>query len=68
MHCRNTSHSFLQLVGRVSALFIGEHFYERSAEGNELIKQLIVLGAFGSKMRFYSLQVPPYIAKDFVLV
>ena len=55
-------------MGRVSALFIGEHFYERSAEGNELIKQLIVLGAFGSKMKFYSLQVPPYIAKDFVLV
>ena len=57
-----------QLVGRVSALFIGEYFYDRSAEGNELLKQLIVLGAFGSKMRFYSLQVPPSIAKDFVLV
>ena len=52
----------------MSALFIGEFFYDRSAEGNELLKQLIVLGAFGSKMRFYSLQVPPSIAKDFVLV
>ena len=52
----------------MSALFIGEHFYERSAEGNELIKQLIILGAFGSKMRFYTLQMPPYIVKDFILV
>ncbi len=60
--------ALLQLVGRVSSLFIGESFLERSQEGNELIKQLIVLATFGSKMRLYAYSVPTEIANDFVLV
>ena len=60
--------SFLQLIGRVSSLFVGDGFLSRIQEGHELIKQLIDLASFSSKMKFYSLQVQPDIAKDFVQV
>ena len=60
--------SLLRLIGRSSSLFTGDGFLARIQEGQELIRQLIDLAAFGSKMKFYSLQVQPDIAKDFVQV
>ncbi len=47
--------SLLQLIGRISALFVGEEFLARISEGNELVKQLIMLASFGAKSKFYDL-------------
>ena len=58
--------SLLQLIGRVNNLFIGGHFYDRITEGNELIKQLIVLASFSAKFKFYCLQPLGVLSKAFV--
>ncbi len=67
--------SLLQLIGRVSTLFIGDDFLARLQEAGELVKQLIVLAAYGTRMKFYSLQIPaastsssPDVLRDFVEV
>lgn len=46
--------SLLHLFGRMSALFLGEHFVERLPAGLESVKQLLALAAFGSRTRLYS--------------
>jgi len=50
--------SLLQIVGRLSILFIGEVFQERLHAGNEFMKHLIVIVTFSSNKKLYALQTP----------
>ena len=59
--------SLLQLVGRLSSLFVGEDFLARIEEGSELVKQLILLASQGTRTKFYAMQgLQPDLIKDFV--
>ena len=60
--------TLLQLIGRVSSLFIGDQFLKRIQEANELVKQLIAIATYSSKNKFYRLQLPEDVAKEFVEV
>ena len=46
--------SFLQIIGRLSAMFIGQHFLLRLKLGLEYMKQLLVLVGFGSKTKLWT--------------
>lgn len=50
--------SLLQIVGRLSVLFIGETFHDRLASGNEFMKHLIQIVSFSSKQSLYALETP----------
>lgn len=57
---RNTLKDFatlLQMVGRLSSLFIGESFLSRMQEGHELVKQLIEVASFCLRHKIYHLSV-----------
>ncbi len=59
--------SLLQLVGRLSSLFVGEDFLSRIGEGNELVRQLILLASYGTRAKFYTLQgLQADLVKDFI--
>ena len=49
--------SFLQIVGRLSSMFIGEKFLDRLKIGLEYMKQLQVLVGFGSKHKLWSVNL-----------
>jgi len=46
--------TLLQLIGRMSVLFLGENFLERLQSGMDYMKQLLALAAFGSRNKLYS--------------
>ena len=61
--------SLLQIVGRLSILFIGEVFQERLHAGNEFMKHLIVIVTFSSNKKLYALQTPlEQLNSDFIEV
>ena len=61
--------SLLQIVGRLSILFIGEVFQERLHAGNEFMKHLIVIVTFSSSKKLYALQTPmEQLNSDFIEV
>lgn len=60
--------TLLQVIGRINNLFIGGFFYDRITEGNELIKELIVLASFSGKFKFYCLPTNGPLSKAFVCV
>lgn len=60
--------ALLQVIGRLSSFFVGDFFLARIQEGQDLLKQLISVASFSSKVKFYSLQIPTYVAKAFVEV
>ena len=49
--------SFLQLIGRLSDVFIGEHFRQRLKPGLEYVKQLLALVSFGSKNKLWTVNL-----------
>ena len=49
--------SFLQLIGRLSDVFIGEHFRARLKPGLEYVKQLLALVSFGSKNKMWTVNL-----------
>lgn len=49
--------SMLQLIGRLSAMFLGQHFLPRLKIGLEYVKQLLVLATFGSKQKLWTVNV-----------
>ena len=61
--------SLLQIIGRLSVLFIGEVFQERIHEGNEFMKHLIVIVTFSSTKKLYALETPmECLNSDFIEV
>ena len=61
--------SLLQIIGRLSVLFIGELFQERLLAGNEFMKHLIHIVTFSSSKELYSIAVPiESLSYDFVEV
>jgi len=49
--------SFLQLIGRMSYIFIGQFFLARLKLGLEYVKQLLVLVNFGSKHKLWNINL-----------
>jgi len=49
--------SMLQLIGRLSAMFLGQHFLPRLKAGLEYVKQLLVLSAFGAKNKLWTVNL-----------
>ena len=49
--------SFLQLIGRMSSMFIGQNFLPRLKQGLEYMKQLLVLVGFGSKQKLWTVDL-----------
>ena len=61
--------SLLQIIGRLSVLFIGEVFQERIHAGNEFMKHLIMIVTFSSTKKLYSIKCPlPELNSDFIEV
>ena len=61
--------SLLQLVGRISVLFIGEMFLERLDTGMNYLKELLLLTAFSSQNKIYSCSCEnPVIKEGFLKV
>ena len=61
--------SLLQIVGRLSHLFIGEVFQDRITIGNEFMKHLIAIVSFSCNKKLYSLETPlECLANDFIEV
>jgi len=61
--------SLLQLIGRLSELFVGESFEERLSGGHEFMNRLIVISTFGSKHQLYSVETQsPILSVDLIEV
>lgn len=61
--------SLLQIIGRLSHLFIGEVFQERLLAGNEFMKHLIVIVSFSANKKLYALETPmKELNNDFIEV
>jgi hypothetical protein len=61
--------SLLQIIGRLSVLFIGEVFQDRLHAGDEFMKHLICIVSFSSNKKLYSLQTPmENLNNDFIEV
>ena len=58
----------LQIVGRVSSLFIGGFFQERYAAGSKRIEELVHLATYGSRNKFFLLDIPDLLKNDFISV
>ena len=61
--------SLLQIIGRLSVLFIGEVFQERIHAGNEFMKHLVGIVSFSSNKKLYAITTPvPHLNTDFIEV
>lgn len=62
--------TMLQLIGRMSVLFLGEEFLVRLETGLEYMKQLLALAAFASRHKLYSAAScdSTVIKQDFLVV
>ena len=58
----------LQIVGRVSSLFIGGFFQERYSAGSKRIEELVHLATYGSRNKFFLLNIPDLLKNDFISV